>query len=144
MLKFHFMALIIKRCLFWLLVTLYFINTYFVYTSGTENDKGEDFLTEKAIQGKALFQKHNCTACHQIYGLGGYMGPDLTNIISAKWKGEQYARAFIQNGTQRMPNYHLTNEEIDFLIAYLTYVDKTGVSPVKKFEINKYGAVIQK
>lgn len=138
------MPLIIKRCLFWSLVILFFFNTYFVYTSGTENDKGEDFLTEKAILGKALFQKYNCTACHQIYGLGGYMGPDLTNIISAKWKGESYARAFIQNGTQRMPNYHLTKEQIDCLIAYLSYVDKTGISPVKNFEINQYGTVIQK
>ncbi len=36
-----------------------------------------------AAAGKLLYQKYNCQACHQIYGLGGYMGPDLTNVYSA-------------------------------------------------------------
>ena len=35
-----------------------------------------------AGSGKLVWQKHNCQSCHQLYGLGGYLGPDLTNVIS--------------------------------------------------------------
>lgn len=101
-------------------------------------------MTEEAQIGKLLFQKYNCTACHQLYGLGGYMGPDLTNMISSPGKGEIYARTLLQTGTQRMPNFHLTEEEINSMVAYLKYVDKTGISPVKKFKINFDGTISQK
>lgn len=88
-----------------------------------------------------LFQRKNCIACHQIYGLGGYMGPDLTNVISAPGKGPMYIKAFLTVGTERMPNFHLTEAEKDDLVAFLTYSDKTGVSPVKRFTINYDGTV---
>ena len=101
-------------------------------------------MTEGAQKGKLLFQKYNCTACHQLYGLGGYMGPDLTNAMSRSGIGEMYVRALLQNGTERMPNFHLSEEEIKSLVAYLKYVDKTGISPVKKFEINYDGTITQK
>jgi nitric oxide reductase subunit C len=101
-------------------------------------------MTEDAQAGKLLYQKYNCTACHQLYGLGGYMGPDLTNMVSSPGKGEMYARAFLQAGTQRMPNFNLLEDEIKSLVAYLKYVDKTGTSPVKKFEINFDGTITQK
>lgn len=101
-------------------------------------------MTESAQEGKLLFQEYNCTACHQLYGLGGYMGPDLTNIISAEGKGELYAKAFLMNGTQRMPNFQLTENEITALVSYLKYIDKTGISPVKFFEINLDGTITEK
>lgn len=130
-----------KRFIFWTLVFLFLIDTIFVYTYGTEHDKGKSFLSDGAKKGKLLFQKYNCTACHQLYGLGGYMGPDLTNIISLPGKGKDFARAFIMSGTQRMPNFHLNEEEVNDLVAYLEYVDKTGISPVKKFKVNIDGTI---
>ncbi|RJQ53893.1 MAG: cytochrome c [Nitrospiraceae bacterium] len=33
-----------------------------------------------ASAGQALFQKHDCSACHQIQGIGGAAGPDLTQV----------------------------------------------------------------
>ena len=133
-----------KRIIFWSLVFLFFIDSIIVYTIGTEDSKGKTFITEEAKKGKLLFQKYNCTACHQLYGLGGYMGPDLTNVISAEGKGELYAKAFLMSGTQRMPNFNLDESEINSLVEYLKYVDKTGISPVKKFEINSDGTITQK
>ena len=67
-------------------------------------------------QGAAVYQQYNCVACHQFYGLGGYMGPDLTNVISNR--GAAYARAFITAGTGTMPNLGLAPEEIDRVVAY--------------------------
>ena len=132
-----------KRTIFWILIVLFIIHSFFVFTVGTQEDKGADLMNDQARSGKLLYQKYNCTACHQLYGLGGYMGPDLTNVMSSKGLGELYVRAFLQNGTQRMPNFHLNENEISDLISYLRYVDKTGISPVKKFKINPDGTVTQ-
>ena len=133
-----------RRFIFWFLIALFFIHTSLVFTIGTDEDNGKELMTEDAQAGKLLYQKYNCTACHQLYGLGGYMGPDLTNMVSSPGKGEMYARAFLQAGTQRMPNFNLSEDEIKSLVAYLKYVDKTGTSPVKKFEINFDGTITQK
>ncbi|HEY4799138.1 MAG TPA: cytochrome c [Bacteroidia bacterium] len=130
-----------KRILFWILVLLFLADTALVFTTGTEEDRGKQFLTEEGKAGKLLFQKYNCTACHQLYGLGGYMGPDLTNVMSSPNKGEAYVRVFLQNGTARMPNFHMSEAEVNELVAYLKYADKTGTSPVKKFEINSDGTI---
>ncbi len=134
----------LKRFFFWSLFILFVIDAYFVYTSGTENDPSQSFLTEGAKNGKLLFQEHNCISCHQLYGLGGYMGPDLTNVMSAPGKGEIYVKTLIQNGTQRMPNLHLPESDVKALTEYLNYVDKTGISPVRNFEINLDGTITQK
>lgn len=130
-----------KRLIFFLMLIVFLVYTAVVGTVGTAADKGKPYFTEESAKGKLLYQEHNCTACHQLYGLGGYMGPDLTNVISAPGKGPQYARAFIQGGTQKMPNFHLTEEEINSLLAYLTYVDKAGTSPVLEFDVNYDGTV---
>jgi len=135
------MRLNTKRFIFGILVASFFIYSIVIYTVGTRVDKGAAWITAESNQGKLVFQKRNCIACHQLYGLGGFMGPDLTNVISANGKGPVYVKQFLENGTTRMPNYHLTPLEIETLVAFLTYTDKTGVSPVKDFEINYNGTV---
>ncbi|MCX6311218.1 MAG: cytochrome c [Bacteroidetes bacterium] len=135
------MSLKTKRLIFGILFSFFFLYTIAVDTIGTSKDDGERWLTEKAKKGKLVFQEYNCTACHQIYGLGGYMGPDLTNVISTPGKGPIYAKAFLQAGSQRMPNFQLSEEKMEELIEFLTYIDKTGISPVKKFKTNFDGTI---
>ena len=91
--------------------------------------------------GMALYQQNNCVACHQVYGLGGYMGPDLTNVVSAPDKGAEYASMLIKYGTAKMPNFEFTDSEIDDLVEFLKYVDSTGTYPPKNAEIKWYGSV---
>lgn len=112
----------------------------YVYTAGTRVSQGPGF-TAQVSAGQRIFQEKNCTACHQFYGLGGYMGPDLTNVISAAGKGPLYARVFIQNGTGRMPNFHLTGVEVDAMIAFLEYVDASGKYPAQDSRITWFGTV---
>lgn len=78
--------------------------------------------------GKIIFQNKNCIACHQLYGLGGFMGPDLTYICFEPGKGKEYARAFIVNGTARMPDFNLTDKEASYLIAFLEYAGSTATT----------------
>lgn len=133
----------LKQLIFGTLVFSFFIYSFTVYTSGTYTDKGENLISEKTKNGKILFQENNCIACHQIYGLGGYMGPDITNVISASGKGPIYAKAFLQVGSAKMPNFNFNDKEIEALVSYLTYIDKTGISPVIEFKINNDGTINQ-
>ena len=112
----------------------------YVYTAGTRIPQSIAF-NEQVKAGQQLFQEKNCTACHQLYGLGGYMGPDLTNIISAAGKGSLYAAVFIKNGTGKMPNFHLTDEEVDDLVAFLKYVDVAGRYPSRNHQVRWNGMV---
>ena len=112
----------------------------YVYTRGTETSHITP-MGDEARSGQALFQEHNCIACHQFYGLGGYMGPDLTNVVSNK--GSAYARAFLVSGTQRMPNFDLNEVELDAMVAFLEFVDTTGRYPANEYQINWYGTVVE-
>lgn len=135
------MSIINKRAIFWGLFLSFLIYSWLVYTSGTEYNIKEEYNTTEANFGKKNFQKYNCISCHQIYGLGGYMGPDLTNVITTSGKGEKYAFAFLKSGTDRMPNYQLTDEEINSLIAYLKYVGKSSNYSIEKFNTTWYGTI---
>lgn len=128
-----------KKILFWGLCIVFIFYTIAVDTTGTAADRGEPRLTAEAKKGKLLFQDYNCTACHQLYGLGGYMGPDLTNEISTK--GAAYADAFLRKGTDRMPDFNLSDEERNSLIAFLTYADQTGQSPANNASVNSNGTI---
>ena len=69
------------------------------------------------------------------------MGPDLTNVISSKGKGPQYAAAFIKNGTLKMPNFYLSDAEVDALVSFLEEVSHTGEFPLKNHDIAWTGAL---
>ena len=112
-----------KVIAFVVLFITYVSYSSWVYTGAT-SDAGT--MNELEQSGKKLWQKHNCTSCHQIFGLGGYLGPELTTVISDPNKGEAFARVFLQNGGTRMPNFHFNPEEINDLIAYLKYIDSNA------------------
>jgi nitric oxide reductase subunit C len=115
----------LKLKIFLTLFAFFFIYTLFVYTKGAQGPPIT--MNEKAIKGKMLFQKKNCPACHQLYGLGGYLGPELTTVVSQSGK-EAYSRTILKTGTQRMPDFHFNEDEIDELIEFLKYVDATAIT----------------
>ncbi len=92
------------------------------------------------LDGWHTWQSKNCQACHQLYGLGGYMGPDLTNIASAPGKGQVYMDVFIRKGTAKMPDFHLNDSEISHLVRFLVWVDKSGKSRVPGGAVNWSGS----
>ena len=110
-----------------ILVSFFVIYNVFIYTQGTTNDF--PVMTDEALAGGKLYQENNCTACHQFYGLGGYLGPDLTNVISSKGKGPEYVKAFLNSGVKAMPKFNFSEEEKDQLVAFLTIVDQSGFYP---------------
>nr|WP_256527355.1 cytochrome c [Flavobacterium sp. HSC-32F16] len=128
-----------KILIFSVLCISYFTYSVCIYKDISHNT---DINNSFADQGKKIWQKNNCTACHQIYQLGGYLGPDLTNTYSLK--GPEYIKAFLKNGTQVMPDFNLTQYEMDALTAYLKQIDDTGVSDPRSFTVLNNGTTYQK
>lgn len=126
--------------MFGTLFTAFLFYSVYVYTAGTAAAHVPP-MSEQTRYGQQVYQDYNCVACHQFYGLGGYMGPDLTNVISNR--GSAYARVFIANGTTRMPNLGLSDEETDAVVAYLEFVDQTGTYPPQNYEVTWFGTVRQ-
>ena len=118
-----------KIIVFVLLFISYCTYSIFVFTNGTKPGVslagGELALADK---GKKMFQQYNCISCHQLYGLGGYLGPELTTAYSDRGRGELYMKTFLKAGGRRMPNFHFTDEEVAALVCYLKYVDATAVT----------------
>ena len=109
------------------LIILFIIYNGFIYSS--KNSKQPVKLSIKANHGLQLWQENNCWSCHQIYGLGGYLGPDLTNTYSNIGKGPEYIKAFLNSGIKSMPQFNFSDNEKDAIVAYLKYVDSTGYYP---------------
>lgn len=95
----------------------------------------------KAVEGKLLWQQKNCSACHQLYGLGGHLGPDLTNVYGNR--PEAYIKAFLKAGTPVMPDFHLSPQEMDALVAFLKYTNTTGTANPKSFTKHFDGTISQ-
>jgi len=129
-----------NRLIFSALFVSFVIYSAYIYTAGTEATHIAP-MSEEARHGQQVYQKYNCVACHQFYGLGGYIGPDLTNVISNR--GAAYSSAFITAGTARMPNLGLSPEEVVAVVAYLGFVDKTGTYPPENYEVTWFGTVRQ-
>ncbi|MEP2670211.1 MAG: c-type cytochrome [Cyclobacteriaceae bacterium] len=121
------------------LVVSFVIYTSIIYKQPIVPESAE---TSKIImEGKMIWQNKNCGACHQIYGLGGFLGPDLTNTYSAVGKGPVYISAFVAAGTPVMPSFQLREHEMNALLQYMRHVDTSGKSDPKQFRINYYGTI---
>lgn len=80
--------------------------------------------------GLRLWRKGNCVACHSLFGLGGHIGPDLTNVI--RRRGAGYTSVVIQSGKGEMPGQDLKKAEVAALVAYLGQVDALGEYPLRE------------
>jgi nitric oxide reductase subunit C len=94
-----------------------------------------------AQQGKMIWQKYNCNACHQVYGQGGFIGPDLTNSYSQR--NPRFIKTFIKYGTPTMPGFNLSNLEISQLLAFLQHIDSSGSADPRTYKIYLNGIAEQ-
>ncbi len=81
-------------------------------------------LSPEAIVGKKLFETSGCTACHVISGVGGKVGPDLTNEYkrgrSRDWLHVQITDSKTHYPNSIMPDYkNFSKIQLKGLIAYL-------------------------
>lgn len=110
-----------------ILIVTFGLYNYIIYN--TDSYIATEKLSTQAIKGQQLFQNNRCWSCHQLYGLGGYLGPDLTNVYSDEKKGPLYIKAFLNSGVKSMPQFNFNEAEKDAIVAYLQQVDQTGIYP---------------
>ena len=81
-----------------------------------------------ASAGQMIFQKHDCVACHQIQGIGGTAGPDLTYEGTIHRDIEWHIR-HLKNPESVVPDSampkfdHLSEEELIQLSEYLATLE---------------------
>lgn len=99
--------------------------TYLVYSDPTETR----VLEGEELAGRRVWLANNCQACHQLYGFGGFLGPDLTNAASRLEKLQLSERLALGEG--QMPKFDLPESEVDALWQFLSAMDETGIGQAR-------------
>lgn len=119
--------------------SLFFLLIYVALTADThiymENTSTPD-LTESVVRGKEIWEEHSCINCHSLLGEGAYFAPELGNVW-LRYGGEnnpEGARAAIKAwmramptnapGRRQMPNFDLSEQELDDLIDFLEWTSR--------------------
>lgn len=134
----------VRFIFFTLVIAFGAYSIHFYLPDTNSNEQPQSFNHDQAGEGRLVWQKYNCQSCHQLYGLGGYLGPDLTNIISADNKGEPFVRAFVAGGTAQMPAYKLAEDEMQLLIEFLKMTDASGKADPRTYALEWHGMISQK
>lgn len=115
-----------------------------IYSGPLRDKKNYTHNKTKASEGLLTWQKYNCQGCHQLYGLGGYLGPDLTNVYSEKGKGAIWISAMLKSGVGQMPQFSLSEKEEQDLIEFLRSTDESGSADPRNYTIHYSGMISQK
>ncbi len=86
-------------------------------------------LSESAVLGRKIWHERNCQACHQTYGFGGFLGPDLTNVAQ-RLDFDQFLTRLAQ-GQDQMPIVDLEPDQALNLWQYLEEVSLTGIGEAR-------------
>jgi nitric oxide reductase subunit C len=129
------------RHTFFLLCGLFLTYSISIYLQPLSATEKTNYDKVKATNGRLVWQTHNCQSCHQFYGLGGYLGPDLTNVMSQNGKGETLIRAMVKTGTKQMPAFNIPENELSDLIEFLRSVDASGKADPRNFKTNDFGLI---
>ncbi len=90
-----------RRLVFRTLLGVYLLVSVVAYTDYPRTAAYET-LTERERHGLAIWRRHNCQACHQVYGFGGFLGPDLTNRVTEETQDFEFL-SLLKQGREKMP-----------------------------------------
>lgn len=85
-------------------------------------------LTPAVEHGKKIWETRNCIGCHTLLGEGAYFAPELGNVY--KRRGPDFIKGWIKAqptgapGRRQMPQFNLTDAELDDLVAFLKYASE--------------------
>lgn len=90
-------------------------------------------ITEGVALGKEVWERHSCINCHTLLGEGAYFAPELGNVWvryggvddpeSARDGIKQWIKAQPSGieGRRQMPQFDLTDEELDALVDFFAW-----------------------
>lgn len=96
-------------------------------------------ITPSVVRGKALWEENNCVGCHTLIGEGAYFAPELGNVFYRRGGGDSAAfRGFLNGwmaaqplnvpGRRQMPQFHLTEQQVNDLADFLEWTAKIEVN----------------
>jgi nitric oxide reductase subunit C len=97
-------------------------------------------ITPAVAHGKEIWEKNNCVGCHSLLGEGAYFAPELGNVYARR--GPEFIKAWIKAqptnspGRRQMPQFNLTEQELDDMVAFLKW---TGEIDTAKWPPNIEG-----
>jgi mono/diheme cytochrome c family protein len=77
-------------------------------------------------RGETLVAERACVGCHVIGTAGGQVGPTLNRTVGRRGPGfvrRKIVEPTFDNATSMMPNFALTPEEVEAIVAYLNTLD---------------------
>lgn len=105
-----------------------------LYIVNTSTDSAG--LTEAVERGKRIWEKNACINCHTLLGEGAYFAPELGNVWQ-RYGGpddpegaREALKAWMQSqpsgveGRRQMPNFNLTDRELDDLVDFFEWVSR--------------------
>src|ERR1022692_3147220 len=96
---------------------------YIRASCGRCHKEGEVPGVPELTDGRRLFETQGCRGCHKLNGVGGTVGPDLTEEGAVHRAPAWLERHFLDpNAVSRnspMPNFHFTKEQARALTFYM-------------------------
>ncbi len=96
---------------------------YIRASCGRSHKEGDVPGVPELTEGRRLFETHGCRGCHKLNGVGGSIGPDLTQEGAVRRFPEWLERHFLDpNAVSRnspMPNFHFTKGQARALTFYM-------------------------
>lgn len=87
-------------------------------------------ITPQVAKGKQVWENNNCIGCHTLLGEGAYFAPELGNAYQ-RLGGKQGIINFIKYrpaegipGRRSMPQFNLTDDELDAIAEFLKYTSE--------------------
>lgn len=120
--------------------SVFFILLFLVLTLDTthklpKSDHREN-ITPEVASGKHIWETNNCVGCHSLLGEGAYFAPELGNVY--KRRGAGFIKVWMMAmptdvpGRRQMPQFNLTEQQLDDLVAFLKWtseIDTQGWPP---------------
>ena len=84
-------------------------------------------ITESVIRGKHIWETRNCIGCHTLLGEGAYFAPELGNVYARR--GPDFIKGWIKAmpthtpGRRQMPQFNLTDPQLDDLVEFLRWTN---------------------
>jgi mono/diheme cytochrome c family protein len=96
---------------------------YIRASCGRCHKDGEVPGVPELTEGKHLFDTQGCRGCHKLNGVGGSIGPDLTeegaHHRSPDWLAQHFLTPNAVSAGSAMPNFHFTKEQAKALTYYM-------------------------
>ena len=105
-------------------ILLFLALTFQTHQAWPERVKPQN-ITPAVARGKAVWEENNCIGCHTLLGEGAYFAPELGNVYQRR--GPEFIKVWINAmptnapGRRQMPQFNLSDDDIDSLIEFLKW-----------------------